>query len=233
MADPNPEPPPKGVGSIAGNAVGDQPTPDDALGFAPYVEAITAFLTSAATKPPLTMSIEGEWGSGKSSFMLQLERAIRGPSKADVFVQELPQYLGGSRSSAKFLRAVRLALKQQQTITIQFNAWRHDKQDALWAAFALKFAQSLRHQVGFVRGWVGDAFLFLKRLKGIRGWLEIMLLCTAVLLLAGGLAGFYRFLNHQPLYLPFLNVTTIRSRFGGEDILRCLKHGAAINRHKG
>lgn len=55
----------------------------DSLGFEPYVTALAAFLTSPETKGPLTVSIEGEWGSGKSSFLLQLESALR---KVAVFV---------------------------------------------------------------------------------------------------------------------------------------------------
>jgi KAP-like P-loop domain-containing protein len=184
--------------TIAANAVGDQPTDEDSLGFGPYVEAITAFLTSDATQPPLTMSIEGEWGSGKSSFMLQLEKAIRGPSRTDVFMQKLPQRMGGMGPPGSLTDAFRSALKQRQQITIQFNAWRHDKQDALWAAFALKFAKSLRKQVGHMRGWKGDVSLFLRRLKGLRGWTELALLVLSLLLLALGAAGFYRFVRtHQ------------------------------------
>jgi predicted KAP-like P-loop ATPase len=59
--------------SILNATTGDQPTLDDSLGFSPYVEAIKQFLINPSTKPPLTLSIEGPWGSGKSSFMLQLK----------------------------------------------------------------------------------------------------------------------------------------------------------------
>jgi hypothetical protein len=54
----------------------DQPTDKDFLGFEPYVRAIAEFLTNESTKPPLVLSIEGEWGSGKSSFMLQLKETL-------------------------------------------------------------------------------------------------------------------------------------------------------------
>ena len=98
------------------SAVGDTPSKKDALGFTPYVEAVCAFLTAEATKPPLTLSIEGEWGSGKSSFMLQLEAQLK-----------------------EFGR-----LKEnREAHTIRFNAWRHDKEDALCAAFALEFVRQL------------------------------------------------------------------------------------------
>jgi hypothetical protein len=62
--------------SILNTSVGDQSTGDDTLGFTPYVTAVAEFLTNAQTKPPLTMSIEGKWGSGKSSFMEQLQKKI-------------------------------------------------------------------------------------------------------------------------------------------------------------
>jgi hypothetical protein len=45
---------------------------EDSLGFKLYVESIADFLTSEKTVPPLTLSIEGQWGCGKSSFMKQL-----------------------------------------------------------------------------------------------------------------------------------------------------------------
>jgi tetratricopeptide (TPR) repeat protein len=195
--DPIPESPPQGAAAIAANTVGDQPTAQDSLGFAPYVEAIAAFLTSPATRPPLTMSIEGEWGSGKSSFMLQLERAIRGPSKTDAFIQALPKKFGGFSSKGSLWSAGRLAWHQRPRSTVQFNAWRHDKQDALWAAFALKFAKSLRKQIGVVRAWRGDISLFLRRLNGLRGWLELLLLVVSLVLLAIGAAGLYRFVKVQ------------------------------------
>lgn len=54
----------------------DVPSERDGIGFRPYVRAIAWFLSNEKTKPPLTMSIEGPWGSGKSSFMLQLQKEL-------------------------------------------------------------------------------------------------------------------------------------------------------------
>ncbi|HTV05440.1 MAG TPA: P-loop NTPase fold protein [Acidobacteriaceae bacterium] len=163
--------------------VRDRPTADDNLGFTPYVEAITAFLTSTATEPPLTIAIEGEWGSGKSSFMLQLEKAIAGPSKESIFLKELPEWIGGYSDHGSVWKAIWKTWKHQTTPTIRFNAWRHDKQDALWAAFALSFASSLRKRVGFCRGWWGDVRLFISRLSKLRGWIELCLLLISIVLL--------------------------------------------------
>lgn len=62
--------------NIAVRTSKDQATETDKLGFEPYVKAIAKFLTNQDTKPPLVLSIEGEWGSGKTSFMLQLKKEL-------------------------------------------------------------------------------------------------------------------------------------------------------------
>ena len=90
------------------DGVVDAPTATDALGFAPYVNAVATYLRAERTQPPFTLSIEGSWGSGKSSFLKQLKQQL-GPDAR----------------------------------VIEFNAWRHDKQEALWAAFALDFIEQL------------------------------------------------------------------------------------------
>ena len=137
--------------------VSDQPTTKDSLGFTPYVIAIAEFLTSPDTKPPLTLSIEGEWGSGKSSFMKQLEAEIVRKSKE---VEEKPLKDIENRMQNKRLLKIfpdfskipdffewlfvksKLKLKQNTQI-IEFNAWRHDKAESLWAAFALSFLEKI------------------------------------------------------------------------------------------
>ncbi len=138
----------------------DQPTATDSLGFEPYVDAIAKFLSSEDTKPPLTLSIEGEWGSGKSSFMLMLKEALRSESKPSC-------------------------------LTLQFNAWRHDKEDALWAAFALEFIRRIRRQRPVLARWRGDFRLFRSRYHWWEGWAELIRVAaiwTAFVLLAGTLS---------------------------------------------
>lgn len=62
--------------SVAASGVSDQATGEDTLGFGPYVSALAHFLAAERTQPPLTLSVEGEWGTGKSSFMLQLQKTL-------------------------------------------------------------------------------------------------------------------------------------------------------------
>jgi hypothetical protein len=97
----------------------DTATKVDSLGFRPYVEAIAEFLTDENTHSPLTLSIEGTWGSGKSSFMKQLEDEIK-----------------------------KLNFKKK-VFTVCFNPWRFDKEDELWAAFALSLTEQLSKKLSW------------------------------------------------------------------------------------
>ncbi len=63
--------------SVSRSMTADQATSDDKLGFEPYGRAIRDFLISEDTEAPLTLSVEGEWGSGKSSFMKQLQGMLK------------------------------------------------------------------------------------------------------------------------------------------------------------
>jgi len=93
----------------------DGAAPADTLGFEPFVTAVYQHLTDGHSQPPLTLSVEGEWGSGKSSFMLQLRRMIEERCPHDYVVC--------------------------------FNAWRHDKDESVWAAFAVEFVRQLNRGI--------------------------------------------------------------------------------------
>jgi hypothetical protein len=136
--------------SINRSTLSDQATSVDSLGFEPYVQAIAEFLVDKDTKPPLTLSIEGEWGSGKSSFMKQLQGKISELEKNRL---------------------------QHRTKIVWFNPWRHDKAEALWAAFALSFVEQITKTQDisdiFPTMW-GHAKLLRSRLKLGENWLELL-----------------------------------------------------------
>lgn len=113
----------------------------DTLGFKPYVEAIYSFLLHKSTKPPFTLSIEGEWGSGKSSFMYQLEQSL----------EKVP--------------------KQK---TVRFNAWRHDKVETMWAAFALNFTESLTRQLRWYQRPLVHFEINWTRFDWSKGWFPLV-----------------------------------------------------------
>lgn len=124
----------------------DQPALTDSLGFTPYVQAIAAFLTHEDTKPPLTISLEGAWGSGKSSFMQQLEAGIKDCLK----------------------------VKGQRAKCIRFNAWQQSKDEELWAAFALHFSEEMSKQLSWFRRLFCHLKLQWLRFNMKRAWLDLL-----------------------------------------------------------
>jgi KAP family P-loop domain len=126
--------------AILNVVTGDQPTATDLIGFEPYVRAVAEFLANAITRPPLTLSVEGDWGSGKSSFMLQLQNDLRGRGKR----------------------------------TVWFNAWRHEKEEALWASFALEVIRKLAEDRPLFRRWRAHLKLLYRRYNWKNGWLDIL-----------------------------------------------------------
>lgn len=118
----------------------DLATLDDMLGFEPYVGAIASFLSHYDTRAPFTLSIEGEWGSGKSSFMLQLQDEV--------------QFSGA---------------------TLSFNAWRHDKVESMWAAFALNVVKQLNKRLSFKERVRRNFLLSWKKFDFSKGWSRLVL----------------------------------------------------------
>jgi S-layer protein (TIGR01567 family) len=107
----------------------DTVTSTDLLGFEPYVDAITEFLTAEYTKPPITFSIEGKWGSGKSSFMKQLKKRI------------------DTKNEEKRKKFLNFHFRRKKYFTIWFNAWRYDKEKELWSAFALSVIEKISNEL--------------------------------------------------------------------------------------
>ncbi len=97
-----------GVGVIP-----DRSAKFDTIGFEQYTEALRTLLLHPSTESPLTVSIEGSWGSGKSSFMKQLRRK----------------------------------LDDDGYITVEFNPWRHEDKESLWATFIQKFVSEIVSQL--------------------------------------------------------------------------------------
>jgi formylglycine-generating enzyme required for sulfatase activity len=132
--------------SVRNVGVSDQTAGVDSLGFKPYVIAIANFLLNKETQPPLTLSIEGKWGSGKSSFMKQLEKYLR---------------------------------ENKKQRTVWFNAWRYDKAEAIWTAFALSFIKQISTPQVQTRQAYYQIFLeYLKLAKSHlnlkKGWLDLL-----------------------------------------------------------
>jgi hypothetical protein len=147
--------------NVGGYTNSDEPADKDSLGFEPYVEAMAAFLSNPMTSTPLTVSVEGRWGSGKSSFMKQLKRRLT----ASTAVNSAP--LSADRGGLRL-----------RSHAVWFNPWRHEKADALWAAFALVVIRELRNQKTWVERIAGDIALLRQRVNGALGWFRILITTT-------------------------------------------------------
>ncbi|NEQ40693.1 MAG: hypothetical protein F6K40_32500 [Okeania sp. SIO3I5] len=172
----------------------DKPTTKDELGFTPYVIAIAEFLTNKDTKPPLTISIEGEWGSGKSSFMKQLETEVKSQSKK-LDKEDLEKIKEEDKFFRFFKSKYWKLIFKQETQTVWFNPWRHEKSESLWATFALSFLEQLsknRNLPDFVINGKYALNLSISRLnltkkpcKTILKSIELLLLFSTFLLIFG------------------------------------------------
>jgi hypothetical protein len=107
---------------IATRALADEWSPNDLLGFSDYAQALADFIVDERTIKPLTIGIDAPWGMGKTTLMHMIESRL----------QE-------GRSSSERLP------------TVWFNAWRHDKEEALWAALALEILSQAKNEASLPR----------------------------------------------------------------------------------
>lgn len=161
----------------------------DSLNRSGIARIIASFLKDKRTQAPLTISIEGCWGSGKTNFM-KLLRAE----------------LGNPRSDQNSLKSV------------WFNPWRHQSHEELWAAFALTVLNSLRSQITWKSRFVADlkiAWLCLDRQKF--GWSACGIFIKLALLSAAFLFFFF-FMeagwNPEQVIVKFKEPETWRLFFG-------------------
>jgi len=101
----------------------DEPSAEDLLDWATEVEMLAALVTSLTTEPPLSIALLGEWGSGKSSFMVQMQREV-------TRLSDLSRNNLGQSVFAATVRQVR------------FNAW-HYSDDHLWVGLIEHLFRSL------------------------------------------------------------------------------------------
>ena len=94
----------------------DAPSAEDQIGATSDVETLADLIAATATSPPLAIALIGDWGAGKSSVMLQIQRRI------DVLA-EMSRNNPGLSAFAANVRQVR------------FNAWDYSDRQ-LWSGLA-------------------------------------------------------------------------------------------------
>ncbi|WP_200907460.1 P-loop NTPase fold protein, partial [Ardenticatena maritima] len=95
----------------------------DTLGFEDYKKALRDFILDEGTKGPFVIAINGPWGSGKTSFMRQLQRDLEE-------------------------KDAQRDLKEKDAITVWFDAWKHNSKESVWAALALEVESEIYKGLG-------------------------------------------------------------------------------------
>jgi hypothetical protein len=94
----------------------DTPVDDiahDRLGFGPLVDALRRFLDNPATVPPVVLSVNGPWGSGKSSVMKMLSRELEKTGRFRLVWFNAWQYHREEQILAAFLQTIARQLSAQ------------------------------------------------------------------------------------------------------------------------
>ena len=104
----------------------------DPLGIAPDVRAFARLICLEQAKPPLSICLFGEWGSGKSSFMERLQVEIEEVVKSEK-----------KRSEENTSRPDTALRFVENLVQIRFNAW-HYADANLWASLTAVFFDQLR-----------------------------------------------------------------------------------------
>jgi ribosomal protein L7/L12 len=66
-----------GAGHGRVNILSDLPAREDSLGFGPLIRTLCNIVLSRSTETPITLAIDGEWGSGKTSILRMIEAQAR------------------------------------------------------------------------------------------------------------------------------------------------------------
>lgn len=103
----------------------------DRLGITPDVEMMSDLVASRLIKPPLSIGLFGNWGSGKSFFMRQMRKRVR--SLADAAAAEEKRQRRHGEGVSSYCSCVR---------QITFNAW-HYAEANLWASLAAHIFDNL------------------------------------------------------------------------------------------
>ena len=139
--------------------VSGSPSAKDTLGFSSVVDSIIYLIDSAEVSPPVHIAVSGEWGSGKSSVMLQVKKKL----------EERNEIIG----NGKF-------------VTVWFNVWHLETQKDVLVSFLRSIYEAFDRQ-GFmfrIRTFMNRTEKF-TALENILFWFGIGLIIPLVLFLIG------------------------------------------------
>lgn len=131
------------MSSLNGCLIEDEATPDARkFGFDDYAASLASIIADPNLKTPFTISVYGEWGSGKTSLMMSIAKNLE-PSKWEKKIKVDSQknsILTSGRLRTVLKRSKDLQLKPVKDMgivkVVWFNAWEFQKlQTPLWTIF--------------------------------------------------------------------------------------------------
>jgi hypothetical protein len=125
-------------GRVIGQYSPDEASEIDHLGFKHDVHALAALVAYDKTPLPLAIGLFGNWGSGKSSFMKQLEKRIEVLSKEQ---HENKELVNASKDGMPYCSNI---------AHITFNAW-HYSDANLWASMMVHIFDQLLAKISVSR----------------------------------------------------------------------------------
>ncbi|MFL6314111.1 MAG: P-loop NTPase fold protein [Terriglobales bacterium] len=130
---PSQSPPPRSaVGFALAGYKSDDPTGKDLLDTQKEANALASVLAAKDVDPPLSLGLFGDWGSGKSFFMGQMQARIT----------ELQKVAREAQGQSAYC---------QDIVQLTFNAWNYMDSD-LWASMAAEIFEGLAAAVAEKRG---------------------------------------------------------------------------------
>lgn len=114
----------------------DLPTLNNKIGWAPALNRLVWRIASCPT--PHVLAIHGDWGSGKTSFMRQLQWELGGETNDAAAVQPREQDAGNPGQPVKPPKD-----HQSKVITIWFDAWRYQNEPSPIVALLQEMRQQL------------------------------------------------------------------------------------------
>ena len=135
---------------IPSYAVPDNTNGEDLLGFRVYAQALADFIRNENTEKPITIGIDAAWGTGKTFLMEMICKELVGEEECGQS-HGLVGINGNARNKNK--KNKNKSDQTKRLMAVWFNAWKYDKEGALWAALTLEILRQLRKQSG-VKDWM-------------------------------------------------------------------------------
>jgi hypothetical protein len=117
------------------SAFSDKAAVEDKLGFETQARALAEIILKPETEPPVVIGVYGPWGSGKSTFLKLVGKALH----------ELHEQMKTTKSNQ--------AKSMPDLLPIEYNAWEYIDATKLWAGLAQVVSQHLDERLSSRQRW--------------------------------------------------------------------------------